>query len=518
MFRAPTPEAEEAPAARRKAAPKWADADADADAAPGRDAAGTADRADTGRAGERPGSTFVPLRAGAGPEADAPAPAALTEAERTKQQPLPPRPPLDMLAELTNTPPPPPTLLRTTARRLKIWTPLVVLLLIVFATVQMLRPLPEPSLRLSAGSSYTFEGGRLDMPWPGEGQGAVAVEGVGTIGTYGPQKPAPTASVAKTMTAYVLLKDRPIKDKDGGPVIEIDQLTEDQSHNADWSVAPVKKGQKYTQGELMQLLMVVSANNVAHLLARWDAGTEEAFLRKMNAAAGELGMKDTVYTDPSGFEKTTVSTPTDQLKLARAVMEFDAFREIVDMPSVDLPQIGKELYNGNSILLKDGVAGIKTGTSTPAGGNLLWAAYTLVDGKRQRILGVTMGVKSPVHLSEKTKLAIETYSYNMIRTAQDGVDSQTAVRKGDVVGYVDDGLGGRTPVVATEDLKPVGWAGLNVELTLTEGGKDLPRNAVDGTVVGELSVGKGEGRVSVPVALQEDLSEPGIGIRLTRLG
>lgn len=488
VFRAPAPEAGEAPG--RKAAPKWAGGD-------------TADDE---------GGTFVPLRG------DTAAPAALTEAERTKQQPLPPRPPLDMLAELTNTPPPPPTLLRTTARRFKIWTPLVVLLLIVFATVQMLRPLPEPSLRLSADSSYTFEGGKLEMPWPGEGQGAVEVEGVGVIGTYGPQKPAPTASVAKTMTAYVLLKDRPIKDKDGGPVIEIDQLTEDQSHNPDWSVAPVKKGQKYTQGELMQLMMVVSANNVAHLLARWDAGTEEAFLKRMNDAARELGMKDTVYTDPSGFEKTTVSTPADQLKLAKAVMKFDAFREIVDMPDVDLPQIGKKLYNGNSILLKDGVAGIKTGTSTPAGGNLLWAAYTLVDGKRQRILGVTMGVQSPAYLGDKTKLAIEKYSYNMIKTAQDEVDSQTVVKKDEVVGYVDDGLGGRTPVVATKDLKPVGWAGLAVELNLTDGGEDLPRNAVDGTVVGELAVGEGEGRVSVPVALQRDLSEPGIGTRLTRLG
>ncbi len=44
------------------------------------------------------------------------------------------------------------------------------------------------------------------MPWPGEGQGAVEVEGVGLIGTYGPQKPQPTASVAKAMTAYVILK------------------------------------------------------------------------------------------------------------------------------------------------------------------------------------------------------------------------------------------------------------------------------------------------------------------------
>ncbi|MFV2121566.1 D-alanyl-D-alanine carboxypeptidase family protein, partial [Streptomyces sp. Act-28] len=445
-------------------------------------------------------------------------PPSLTEAERTKQQPVPPRPPLDLLAELTNTPETP---IRTLVRRVKIWTPLVALLLIVFATVQLLRPLPAPSLALSADATYTFEGGELKMPWPTEGQGAVEVEGVGLVGEYGPQKPAPTASVAKVMTAYVILRDHPIKDKDSGPVLTIDRKTEDQASNPDWSTAPVKEGQRYTEGELLQLLMVRSANNVAHFLARWDARSEAAFIEKMNAAAEELGMTDTTYTDASGFDKGTVSTPKDQLKLAKAVMEFDAFRQIVDMPNVTLPQIGRRLENGNTILLEDGVNGIKTGTSTPAGGNLLWSANTVVDGEVRRVIGVVMNVTSGTTLSERTKLAVETYSHDLIKAAQAGVVSATAVRKGDVIGYVDDGLGGRTPVVATEDLKPVGWAGLEVELKLTAGedGKGgLPGTASGGTVVGELAVGSGEGRVSVPVALQRDLEEPGLGAKLTRLG
>lgn len=92
------------------------------------------------------------------------------------------------------------------------------------------------------------------------------------------------------------------------------------------------------------------------------------------------------------------------------------------------------------------------------------------------------------------------------------------MRKGDVVGYVDDGLGGRTPVVATKDLKPVGWAGLRVELKLTAGKGGVPGSAAQGDVVGELAAGSGEGRVSVPVALQRALEEPGFGARLTRLG
>ncbi|WP_327375747.1 D-alanyl-D-alanine carboxypeptidase [Streptomyces sp. NBC_01216] len=488
---------------------------------------------------ERP-STFVPLRkdvrhtpaATPAPETDtgtpvapriqvpAPAPdapASLTEPERTKQQPMPPLPPLDLLAELTNTPPPAPTPLRTTVRRVRIWTPLVILLLIVFAIVQFVRPLPEPVLGLTADPAYTFEGGDLNMPWPSEGQGAAEVEGVGSLGTYGAQRPAPIASVAKTMTAYVILRDHPIKGKESGPEIEVDQKAGEQAKAKDESTAPIKKGQFYSEKELLQLLMIPSGNNVARLLARWDAGSEAAFVEKMNAAAKDLGMTDSVYTDPSGLESTTVSTPLDQLKLAKAVMQNDVFREIVNMPNLTVDGIPGRIENNNNILLKPGVGGIKTGSSTPAGGNLLWSANTVVDGKNRRILGVVMGAKNADQLYKKLQLAID-YSLELIRKAQADVTSATVVRKGQVVGRIDDGLGGSTPVVATEELKAIGWPGLEVRLRLTDGGTTVPHSGKAGDVVGEISIGTGAGRVTAPVALQKDLVEPGFDRKLTRLG
>lgn len=277
---------------------------------------------------------------------------------------MPPKPPLDLLAELTNTPPPPETPVRTAVRRVKIWTPLVLLLLIVFAIAQAVRPLPTPTLALSADPTYTFGGGKLEMPWPGEGQGAVEVEGVGSLGTYGNQKPAPIASVAKIMTAYVILQDHPITGKQNGGLIEVDKKAGEEANRPDESTAPIQEGQKYTQRQMLQLLMIPSGNNVARLLARWDAKTEEAFVERMNAAAKDLGMTDSTYTDPSGLEPTTRSTPADQLKLAKAVMQNDVFREIVNMPQADIPGIGKTIYNNNVILLEPGVSGIKTGSST----------------------------------------------------------------------------------------------------------------------------------------------------------
>ncbi|MFJ6516197.1 serine hydrolase [Streptomyces sp. NPDC091406] len=455
----------------------------------------------------------------AAPAATAPAAApSWAAAERTRQQPLPPRPPLDLLAELTNTPPPPETPVRTAVRRVKIWTPLLLLLLIVFAIVQVMRPLPEPSLELTAKPTYTFDGGATKLSWPGQGQSAVMVDGVGSLGSEGAQKPAPIASVAKVMTAYVILEGHPLKGDEEGETITVDQKAEDESKRPDESTAPLTKGQKLTQRQMLQLLMIPSGNNAARLLARWDAGSEDKFIDKMNDAAKDLGMTGSTYTDPSGLEKTTVSTATDQLKLAQAVMRNEVFRKIVDMPEVEIEGIDGKIYNNNNLLLQPGVSGIKTGSSTPAGGNLLWSANTKVDGKMLWIYGAVMGQQAGTgRVYDSLELSLQN-SLKLIKDAQEAATSATVVKKGDVVGYVDNGFGGQTPVVATKNLKAVGWSGLEVELKVTDNGKGIDHAAKAGSEVGSVTVGTGTGKVTAPVVLQGDLTEPAFGDKLTRIG
>lgn len=443
------------------------------------------------------------------------APAPQVEPERTTQQPLPPKPPLDLLAELTNTPPPPETPLRTAVRRVKIWTPLVLLLVIVFAVVQNVRPLPAPTLELTAQDSYTFEGDKVDIPWPAAGQAALDVQGIGTFGSSGEQKPVPIASVAKVMTAYLVLRDHPLKSGAEGPMIKIDELAEKQSDAGQESTVNVTAGDEISQREAIEAVLIASANNVARLLARWDAGSEEAFVEKMNEAAKDLGMTDTTYTDPSGLNNTTVSTAVDQVKLAKAAMQQPAFREVAAMMSYD-DYKGKNWPNWNQLVGSNGVVGIKTGTTTSALGNLVFAAKKEVDGETRLIIGAV--VRQPAGGKDNTILsAALTSSDLLIRAAQGALESATILKKGTVVGYVDDGLGGRTPVAVTEDVEAVGWAGLSVKLTFAAD-DDLPHQAEAGTKVGTLTVGDGtSSAVKVPVALQEDLVEPGFTDKLTRV-
>ncbi|MGC9494916.1 D-alanyl-D-alanine carboxypeptidase [Streptomyces sp. WG7] len=436
--------------------------------------------------------------------------------ELTRQQPMPPKPPLDLLAELTNTPPPPETPLRTTVRRVKIWTPLVVLLVIVLGVVQSMRALPTPTLDLTAQDSFTFEGGKPEIPWPSSGQAALDVQGIGTFGSSGEQKPVPIASVAKVMTAYVVLRDHPLGSGAEGPKIPIDQAAEDQSDAGDESTVQVYAGDSISEREALEAILIASANNVARLLARWDAGSEEAFVAKMNAAAKDLGMTNTTYTDPSGLNDTTVSTAVDQVKLAKEAMKSPAFREVAAKMSYD-DYKGENHPNWNQLVGSNNVVGIKTGTTTSALGNLVFAAKKEIGGETRTIVGAV--VRQPAGGKDNTILgAALASSDKLIRAAQDTLESSTILKKGSVVGYVDDGLGGRTPVVATNDVKAVGWSGLTVKLTFTA--DEVPHTAAAGTKVGTLTVGDGgaAGAVQVPVALQEDLVEPALMDKLTRLG
>ncbi|MGW5823175.1 D-alanyl-D-alanine carboxypeptidase family protein, partial [Streptomyces noursei] len=316
------------------------------------------------------------------------------------------------------------------------------------------------------------------------------------------------------------------KDKnDKGPQIQVDdKAVQEGNSESESRIAGLKAGQKFSEQDMLKMLMIPSGNNIARLLARWDtqSADEAAFVKKMNAAAKDLGMTKTTYTDPSGLDPKTVSTAVDQIKLAEAVMKFDAFRPIVAMPNAEIPGLPERINNNNDNLLLAGlsVKGIKTGSSTAAGGTLSWAAYKTVDGKDRLILGTMMDqhFKGLDPNAANSLTLVKDNSKKVIEAVRDALDSATAVQKGQVVGYVDDGLGTLTPVVATKDLKAVGVPGQKLQLSVGGDGKTIPHEAAAGTVVGELTVGNGASQQKVPVALQSALSNPSFGAKLTRLG
>jgi D-alanyl-D-alanine carboxypeptidase (penicillin-binding protein 5/6) len=110
----------------------------------------------------------------------------------------------------------------------------------------------------------------------------------------------------------------------------------------------------------------------------------------MNATARSLGMTHTRYTDPSGYDDTTVSTAADQVRIADRAMRLPVFASIVSTPSATLPVAGT-VHNTNTLLGHDGFVGIKTGSDDAAGGCFAFRVVRWIDGRRTTITGVVLG-------------------------------------------------------------------------------------------------------------------------------
>jgi D-alanyl-D-alanine carboxypeptidase (penicillin-binding protein 5/6) len=228
------------------------------------------------------------------------------------------------------------------------------------------------------------------VSWPQQGQAALVL-GNGRPAASPHEDPVPIASLAKVMTAYLTLKRYPLSGAQDGFTITVteDQAQAEAQDTAEnQSSVAVGAGEQLTERQLLEALLIPSGNNIAQILAAQVAGSESSFVAEMNSEGRALGMDHTVYTDPSGFDPSTVSTAADQLRVFEEAMRFPVLREIVSMVSVTLPVAGT-VTNFNP-LIADGYGG-KTGSDSAAGGCLAFFTNVTVGGRPVTAVGVVMG-------------------------------------------------------------------------------------------------------------------------------
>jgi serine-type D-Ala-D-Ala carboxypeptidase (penicillin-binding protein 5/6) len=403
-------------------------------------------------------------------------------------------------------------------RRRRLWLiPLIAaIVLVVLIAAALVRAetktTPDLVVHRVVPKTLKLPGKPFKPAWPSEGEATVAVEGVGSLGSTGGQEPVPIASVAKVMTAYLTLKQFPLKPGADGFHVRITQAQVEEEHARvamDQSTVAVRKGETLSERQLLEALMLPSANNIAALLAVHDAGSIEAFVKKMNAAAKELGMSQTTYTDPSGFEESTVSTARDQVKLAREAMQDPTFAEIVAMPSTTLPVAGTVL-NYNELVGHDGYVGIKTGSDSAAGGCLLFAKRMTVGGKTFTVLGAIFGQRNGELVS-----AALAGADTLAGSVADSVKKRVVVPAGTTVMTLENADGERVKVKTVKPLREVGWPGKKTVVHLSIG--DARRSADQGERWGTLMVRGASGVERTPVVAAKSLGEPSLGWRLQHL-
>ena len=407
---------------------------------------------------------------------------------------------------------------RTTAPPLRarhLAVALVVLLVVGLgagAVVQWVRPLPAPTLT-GLTTPIRVPGTAPSPPWPTAGAAALSVPGVGGFAKVSDPQPVPMAGLAGVFTAYVVLKDHPLRTGGvSGPTLSVSPQLAAAAATGDAAGEPevtVTAGESLTELDALEGLLVDSGNDMATLLADWDAGSTSAFVAKMNLVALSLGLHHTHITDPSGADPGTVSTPGDLLVLGQAAMRVPVFSQIVSLGETNLP--GDRLrYNPDFDLGRDGIVGMVASSDTPSNGCFLFAAQSVVGGHSVTLYGVVLGQAGP---EGPDTAAVD--AGDACRCVPSCRPSPPSPCSAPDRSWARRAPRGRVPVpVVVSGPIRVGWPGLDLRPVVYLGRAEVPVAA--GTSVGVMAVGHSPLGAVAGLRTTGPLRAPSAPWRLTR--
>lgn len=170
----------------------------------------------------------------------------------------------------------------------------------------------------------------------------------------------------------------------------------------------LKLGEKLTFRSLLYGMLLNSGNDASYTLAINYPGGFEAFVAAMNEKATQMGLADSHFTNPAGFDNPDQYSSTfDLAKIAREAAQNRQIQTVVETKQTDV--YNHNLFNLNKLLNLDGVIGFKTGTTEEAGQNFVG----LVERKNHKVITVVLG--SQDRFAESKKLMDWVYTnYNWV--------------------------------------------------------------------------------------------------------
>ena len=289
-------------------------------------------------------------------------------------------------------------------------------------------------------------------------------------------EPRPIASLTKIMTSLLTFERADLDD-----IVTIDPsvVFHRNDYGAD-SILGLRAGERESVRDLLYATILGSANDAAEALAIHIAGSQDAFVRMMNARAHALGMRHTVFRSVSGLDDRGRSTVSDLLVLVRAADSTPGFDAITATREDSIPAPAgpdRRIQNRNALLwLYPGAFGTKTGTTHLAGACLVASARR--DGRR--LVSIVLGAP---HEAFSDSAALLNYGFA-------GFAERTVVAAGDDQGTVAI-RGGTVPVVA--------GATLTALIPVAPGEQVSSRVSIDPTAAFPPSRGQRVGSVSLSV-------------------
>ena len=387
----------------------------------------------------------------------------------------------------------------------------VLLVVVAAAAFNYLRPVPAAVPSSSLPKTQQIPGTAPAMPWPARGEAAIGVSGLGLLGSSGTEQAIPAASVTKVMTALIVLEDSKLQVDQSGPVLTMTDA-DVQSYQNDLrdqqSVVRVEAGEQLTLFQVLEGILIPSANNLAETAARWDAGSIDAFVTKMNNRAAALHLAHTRYADPSGASPSSVGTPSDLTSLGMVAMQNAVFARIVGMGQADLPVAGT-VYNVDADLGQDGIIGIKTGSGLSTGANFLFAANPKVDAHTIVVYGCVMG--------QATLAAAFSAARQLVRAMSAALHVRRVIERNETVGTFTTAWGEQSDIVSLFDVDLVEWPGMVLRQQMNVSPLTVDAPLPSGTRTGTLRLVLGDYDFQVALATGNPLYPPGRLWRLTRV-
>lgn len=235
------------------------------------------------------------------------------------------------------------------------------------------------------------------------------------------------ASTTKILTAIMTLENCSLDDTVTASYDAIMSIPEG------YSIANIQIGEQFTVEQLLELLLVHSANDAANVLAEFVGGTMDSFVNMMNTKLNELGINNSHFTNAFGLhDRNHYTTAKDLAKIMQYCLKNETFRKISGQASCAISATNKygprsysstnELLDSSSSYYYNYLISGKTGFTTQAQGCLVSAAYK----DNLELIGVVL--YSDSRFSDTRKLYEYTYSNYFIKDIVNTNDLVTSIK------------------------------------------------------------------------------------------
>ncbi|SDS58588.1 D-alanyl-D-alanine carboxypeptidase family protein [Microterricola viridarii] len=377
----------------------------------------------------------------------------------------------------------------------------------VYAPATLLGPLPAAS-----ATTVSELPGQTDAAAPvlaADGASAVILAGdTAPFAQGGSTEALPLASIAKLVTALVVLDAKPLAAGESGEAHTIG--TPDYQDYIDYSgggarTVVVFPKEQWTQREMLQALILGSSNNHADTLARWAYGSVDDYLAAASAWLKKQGLDGITVADATGLSPDSRGTAADVTRLAALVQAEPAIAEILANPPSALVN-NRGVSNTTAYLAEEGITGISRSYTDEAGVCLLFTASVPAPEPGGEPLAF-----SAVFLGSPGYDTLESDVRALMESAVAGAGTVPLIAQGERYGEFTAPWGATASAVAITAQSRRAWAAQDASLLVE---LDELSTAQLGRIVGSVSVSTPGGEHRSRLELDRAITDPGPAWRL----